>query len=157
MTDTDIKTICEKIESLHSKILKSKFAEQVTESEVMSLVLAVGEINRQKAEIERLTVLAKLGNTRANDYRVMRDRALKAEAEIERLQKIIDKAATDMADIKTAINKVDVINEHIKSEAYKEFAERLKEEAYPDDSICTQMVVAVEDIDNLLKELEGEQ
>lgn len=54
MTDNDIKTICEKIESLHAKILKSKFAETVTESEVLSLILAVGELNRQKAEIERL-------------------------------------------------------------------------------------------------------
>ena len=43
-------------------------------------------INRQKAEIERMKTLAKLGNMRANDYRVMRDRALKAEAEVERLK-----------------------------------------------------------------------
>ena len=54
MTDKDIKTICEKIDSLHSKILKSKFAETVTESEVMSLILAVQTINRLKAENERL-------------------------------------------------------------------------------------------------------
>ena len=38
-------------------------------------------INRQKAEIERLNVLAKLGNMRANDYRVMRDKAKTARAE----------------------------------------------------------------------------
>ena len=54
MADNDIKTICEKIESLHAKILKSKFAETVTESEMLSLILAVKEINRQKAEIEEL-------------------------------------------------------------------------------------------------------
>lgn len=54
MTDKDIKTISEKIDSLHKKILKSNFAEKVTESEMMSLILAVQELNRQKTEIERL-------------------------------------------------------------------------------------------------------
>lgn len=38
-------------------------------------------IIRQKAEIERLTVLAELGNMRANDYRAMRDKAKNARAE----------------------------------------------------------------------------
>ena len=54
MTDNDINTIITKIESLHTKILKSKFAEQVTESEIMSLILAVIELSHQKAEIEKL-------------------------------------------------------------------------------------------------------
>lgn len=54
MTDNDIKTICEKLGSLQEKILKSKFAEQVYESEITALALAVGELTRQKAEIERL-------------------------------------------------------------------------------------------------------
>lgn len=56
MTDNDIKTICEKIESLHEKILKSKFAETVTESEMLSLILAVRELNNQKAEIDSACV-----------------------------------------------------------------------------------------------------
>ncbi len=38
-------------------------------------------INRQKAEIERLTTLAELGRMRANDYRTMRDKAKIARAE----------------------------------------------------------------------------
>ena len=54
MTDNDIKTICEKIDSLHTKILKSKFAESVTESEIISLMLAGTILNRQQKEIERL-------------------------------------------------------------------------------------------------------
>ena len=54
MTDNDIKTISEKIDSLQKKILESKFAEKVTESEMVSLILAVQELNRQKAENERL-------------------------------------------------------------------------------------------------------
>ena len=42
---------------------------------------ALSFINRQKAEIERLTTLAELGNMRANDYRVMRNKAKNARAE----------------------------------------------------------------------------
>ena len=59
MTNSDINVISSKIDSLHAKILKSKFAEVVTESEMMSLILAVGELNRQKAEIERLNIVKK--------------------------------------------------------------------------------------------------
>ena len=47
MTEKDIKTICLKLESLHTKILESKFAEQVYESEMMSLILAIGELEKQ--------------------------------------------------------------------------------------------------------------
>lgn len=47
MSGKDIKTICLKLESLHEKILKSKFAEQVYESEMMSLILAIGELEKQ--------------------------------------------------------------------------------------------------------------
>ena len=43
-------------------------------------------IIQQREEIKRLTTLAELGNMRANDYRVMRDRALNAEKEVERLR-----------------------------------------------------------------------
>lgn len=42
---------------------------------------ALDLINRQKAEIERLTTLAELGRMRANDYRAMRDKAKIARAE----------------------------------------------------------------------------
>ena len=42
---------------------------------------ALDLINRQKAEIERLTTLAELGQMRANDYRAMRDKAKTAKAE----------------------------------------------------------------------------
>ena len=46
MSDKDIETIISKIDSLHHKILNSKFAEQVTESEMMALILAVQEFSR---------------------------------------------------------------------------------------------------------------
>ena len=42
---------------------------------------AVATVNRQKAEIERLTTLAELGSVRSNDYRAMRDKARNARAE----------------------------------------------------------------------------
>ena len=61
MTDNEIKVVSEKIESLHDKILKSKFAETVTESEMLSLIFAVRGLNDQKAEIERLEEI--LGGT----------------------------------------------------------------------------------------------
>ena len=72
-----------------------------------------------KAEIERLTVLADLGNVRANDYRAMRDKC------------------------KTA-----------KAEAYKEFAERLKDKYKP--YVILGSGVAEIEINNLLKELVGD-
>ncbi len=42
---------------------------------------ALDLINRQKAEIGRLTTLAELGSVRSNDYRAMRDKARNARAE----------------------------------------------------------------------------
>ena len=54
MTDKDLKTIIEKIESLHDKILKSRFAETVSESEMMALILAVRFLSEQQVEINKL-------------------------------------------------------------------------------------------------------
>ena len=107
---------------------------------------ALDLINRQKAEIERLTTLAKLGNMRANDYRVMRDRAIKAEAEIERLEKQLNSKYKweNMLD-----NKI----KEVKTEAIKEFAERLKDEMYTERgfSVCPD-----DKVDNLVKEMVGD-
>ena len=47
-----------------------------------------------------------------------------------------------------------------KSEAYKEFAEKLKEKCYEDFQETDEMLspyVTDDDIDNLLKEMEGEE
>lgn len=65
MTYNDLNIISSKMESLHEKILNSKFAEQVTESEMMSLILAVGELNRQKAELEDLREIVFTNRTEA--------------------------------------------------------------------------------------------
>ena len=96
--------------------------------------------DRLQAENKRLTTLAELGNTRANDYRVMRDRALKAEAEIERLKKEVAYWETETKEARADIDQA-------VTEAYKEFAERLKKETY---------ILNHSGIDNLLKELVGE-
>lgn len=90
MTDNEIITICEKIESLHVKILKSKFAEKVTESEMLSLILAVRELNLQKAEIEKLQeVIFKkedLMQILHTQHQLEHDEFVASKAEIERLK-----------------------------------------------------------------------
>ena len=51
---------------------------------------AAGLVRTLQSENEKLRVLAELGNTRAKDYRVMRDRAVKAESENEQLRAELD-------------------------------------------------------------------
>ena len=76
------------------------------------------KVSRLQAENGRLSTLAELGNMRANDYRVMRDRALKTEAEIERLRANLN---VDLEGFASEYDK------KIKAEAYKEFAEKIKQ------------------------------
>ena len=137
---------------------------------------ALDLINRLQVENKRLSTLAELGNMRANDYRVMRDRALKAEAEIERLR--------DNNNLLTeAGQEWQKRYETAKAEAYKEFAEKAKEiinlivDLMFDDSVircqvpnchktssisCGSEICIQENkaywhgkLDNLLKEMEG--
>ena len=77
-------------------------------------------IEELEAENERLTVLADLGNMRANDYRAMRDKC------------------------KTA-----------KTEAYKEFAERLRSIIMwsPKNHIC----ITAKDVEEILQGLAGDE
>lgn len=116
-------------------------------------------IERLSAENERLSTLAELGNKRADDYRVMRDRALKAEKDVERLKKDtadIDEFARNICKERLlqgkAIADFDSLCRYIKTqkaEAYKEFAERLKRRFLNKNEIINNT------IDNLLKELVG--
>lgn len=110
---------------------------------------ALDLINRLQTENKRLSTLAELGNKRADDYRVMRDRALKAEKEVERLaaneaeiSKRLDVVLPQLKEIDNRINT-------IKAEAYKEFAERLKRRFLNKNEVINNT------IDNLLKELVG--
>ena len=75
------------------------------------------------------------------------------QAEIERLEKI-RKADNNLI---TSLNKC---YETAKAEAIKEFAERLKKKCYEDFQETYEMLspyVTDDDIDNLLKEMEGEE
>lgn len=123
-------------------------------------------INCLKAENKRLSTLAELGNKRADDYRVMRDRALKAEAENERLKPFEDKIAEfnshirveDMLVFASSLEEWLEFCENLKTEAYKEFAERLEAE-YTDFDEENEVILPEnlnKAINNLLKELVGE-
>ena len=106
LTDNEI---IKALERLHKRILQSKCAEEITETEIMGLVNALDLINRQKAEI--LELQKRIINWRADmDYRP----------------------------------------DEIKSEAIKEFAERLKEKFGIADCIVT---VNNNDIDELIEEM----
>lgn len=66
------------------------------------------------------------------------------KAENERLDKLVVEKHKE-------INRLDDYMQYVKAEAIKEFAERLKEDAYPNE-----LYVEVEDIDNLVKEMVGD-
>lgn len=107
-------------------------------------------INRQQAEIEKLTTLSELGKMRANDYRVMRNRALKAEAEIERLNNNISAMATTMSNSAKGT----------RAEAIKEFWSRLQGIAYQSEREWSHgehpMVVELDDAEEIYEEMVGE-
>ena len=107
---------------------------------------ALDLIKRLQAENKRLSTLAELGNTRANDYRVMRDRALKAEAEVERLKTNLN---VELENFATEYDN------KIKAEAIKEFAERLKDKI----TMSPHSFISIDKwyIDNLVKEMVGEE
>lgn len=141
------------INRLQAKLEKCEKVEHFADKTIATL----------QAENKRLSTLAELGNKRANDYRVMRDRALKAEAEIERLEAECDKQyeiaeatiRAEIADGGTSCHWCeDIIKKNAKSEAYKEFAEKLAEKAKTE--FPKLQVVTVKDINSLLKELVGE-
>jgi hypothetical protein len=144
MTGNDIKTICEKIDSLHTKILKSKFAETVTESEILSLTLAVRGLNDQKAEIERLTVLEEKENQHCKNVCEPR-----YKEEIKRLK--LENALFTSERTLHEIGISELVLKH-KAEAIKEFAERLKEKI----RTMERLIIYDEDIDNLVKEMVGD-
>ncbi len=114
--------------------------------------LALDLINRQKAELDNLKrdTIPKLEDSlkRANKYGLEVDRENeKLKAEIERLKSL-------------EINVYETVNElrnKIKSEAYKEFAERLKNEiAIRTTHSKEQDKLVFFYIDNLVKEMAGE-
>ena len=140
MSDNDIKTICEKIGSLQEKILKSKFAETVTESEMLCLILAVRGLNDQKAEIAVLTTAV---DNSTKEFLKLHDEYQDQNAEIEEFEaerkelqgRIVilltenEGLQTEMQIYKqnrmTLFERIELV-EKTRAEAIKEFAERLK-------------------------------
>lgn len=135
MTDNDIKIVCEKLESLHEKILKSKFAETVTESEMLSLILAVRGLNDQKAEIN--SACAFLEEERKYNHQ-----------EHEKQMKMLE-------EIK---KQIPLCIARARNEAIEEFAERLldKYDIWTDSDVTEYQYVA-ELVNNLVKEMTGEK
>lgn len=66
--------------------------QEISQNDIISIykrstcAAAATALSTLQAENESLRVLVELGNTRAKDYRVMRDRAVKAETENEKLR-----------------------------------------------------------------------
>lgn len=110
-------------------------------------------ITRQKAEIERLTTLAKLGNMRANDYRAMRDKLKNANADIDFLK-------NELSNCEFLKKELEIDMRTAKAEAIKEFADlsikRICEQVSaptPSESYVVERCNQV--IDNTKKEMVG--
>lgn len=117
-------------------------------------------INRQKAENKELRfdkIIAERHEKDARDLFVDCTRQLEeAKAEIERLKRGVTFTFTieDFESIKETV--ISSLDNKIKSEAIKEFAERLKEKCYEDFQETYEMLspyVTDDDIDNLVKEM----
>lgn len=105
-------------------------------------------INRQKTEIERLQKEVNLVSIQFQD---LQERCEEAQTEIEQWKEEANKYQKLWC---IAVNDI----ETAKAEAYKEFAERLNEEAQIADCFDSyKMVVGTHFIDNLLKEMLGEE
>ncbi len=128
MSDEDIRKA---LEEFQNRILKTNLSYHIFESEMMAVVNALDLISRQQAEKERLQ---KELVSKCLEYSLL---------EREKVEDILVFAD----DLKRA-----------KSEAIKEFAERLKMKAYLDNGLngfLRSMVIDVNDIDNLLAEMVG--
>lgn len=155
MTDNDIKIVCEKIESLHEKILKSKFAETVTESEMLSLILAVNELNSQTAEIERLN------KAYIREQEIFSEQCLENErlkVTVDRLEAMIDAVEEHFAPLPFK-NKFDEYIEKCEVKAIRKFADRLvaiyeNDKTYDRPNAHTLVMTLFRNIDNLVEEME---
>lgn len=99
-------------------------------------------INRQKAEYENLDTKLKTMRGAANSYK----------AENERLNEIIKNCHKEI------LQKCDSCNNRIKTEAYKEFAERIRECCDSNDDLSADVWLSITtDINCVLKEMVGEE
>ena len=139
---------CTKVDACH----ECPYGAACLDDKYVSIIAkdALDLINRQKAEIERLNVELVGMRGACESYKMHYDNA---KAEIERLQKVNDSLGE-------AGGKLVVAYKKAKSEARKEFAERLKKVGTKVEGrkgfegvyvMCSNLV-----IDNLVKEMEGE-
>lgn len=105
------------------------------------------ELAHKQTEIERLQKEVNLVSIQFQD---LQEQAQEYRLKIENLQNVIN---NQQIEISAKIEK------QIKAEAYKEFAEKLKEKSFKTirNYGLTKDVVEVCDIDNLLKEMVGEE
>ena len=113
---------------------------------LLEVMLSEGDLQRTSTISHTIDLINRLqaenGNYSHNNRTMTKD-ILDLQKENEELRVTI-KAFTDFGKLYS----------EIKAEAYKEFAERLKKESY--ERIDLTAYVEVSDIDNLLKELVGE-
>lgn len=113
--------------------INSDGARKIYETVISTLDL----IDRLKAEIEALDFLIKESNKL-----------------VERQDKAINRLQADNSSMQSTLAKMSMGVEEAKAEAIKEFAERLKKEKFTHTNFGE--LVYVEDIDNLVKEMVGE-
>lgn len=138
-------TYNENIKALEGAILNAKRCDsKVWSIEVYKLENAFDLITHQKAEIERLQKEVNLVSIQFQD---IQEREEESQAEIDKLNKVYQANQQ----LINALNKSYFL---AKADAYKEFAEKLKEKAM--QKFDWNEYVEVEDVDNLLKELVSE-
>lgn len=120
---------------------------------------AINLINHQKSEIDKLDIELKAMRGAANSYKAEVER-LKADNKIYiEANKVIgyqrDQRDKEIDELQKQIDGLDVRENKIKAEAYKEFAEALSNKAEPDEN--HHWWVRLLDIDNLLKEMVGDE
>ena len=143
MTDAEI---IKALEKFNDRIYNTMFFFRLTGDERNAIHGVLGIINRQKAEIERLK---KAYEVEATDNMLVNSENDELKAKLA--------MAEDYLNPLPFKNAYDEAIDKVKSEARKEFAERLKEYGYvPQLSLTCEAVVDVEDIDNLLAEMESE-
>lgn len=126
------------LESLHKRILQSRFAEEVTETEVLGLVEAVSLINQQQAEIERLSKVR---------CHFPNDNYCKVVEVNEENEILKEENKQLIFDLKNA-----------KAEVIQEVVERLKQVSkWLPLAAITDSFVTVSDINNIAKELVEEK
>ena len=157
-----------KITDIRDLINRLQKADEKNKDSIRLLQLAIDQ-KRQKIlrlEEENRDLQEEVKNLEAENKDLIKDnQSLKAE--IERLKDRVNKQGLvaqividddKLENIKDeCLERIECNIKEIKAEAYKEFVERLKEKLFdPVETWITSNVVREEDIDNLLKELVGE-